>query len=201
MIQPNSQHTFLCKYTEVFGLLRKKNNKYIQGLCLACHHRHNTALPVFYSDNVYVLSMSYFESSWANSIESQFHALCVRRWEPLTAPESIVHISTWTRLRYIAYHPPYFSSIVFSVYSLYGTSPRALSTAPGESDRICQRHLFRGGCQHQLCINLLRDRARNANKPCGRRSVKHPTEVPNGTRRKNNHAFAFIDRRRIQPLI
>lgn len=53
---------------------------------------------------------------------------------------------------------------------------------------------FQGGCQHQLCINLLWDRARNTNKPCGRRSVKHPTEIPNGSSRKNNHGFAFINR-------
>lgn len=63
-----------------------------------CHHLDKNILPVFYLDKEYVLSMSYFESSWANSVESWFHGLCARRWEPLTATENIAQISTWTRL-------------------------------------------------------------------------------------------------------
>lgn len=63
----------------------------------------------------YVLYMSYFESSWATGIESCFHGLCVRRWEPLTAIESISQISDLDQT-VLAYHPSYFSLTVYTAH-------------------------------------------------------------------------------------
>lgn len=117
-----------------------KNNKYMQGLYVICHHLNNNIPPVFYLDNKYVLPVSYFESSWATSNKSWFHRLCV---EMRALDSNRKHCLDFCLDRPpLAYHPYYFSPIAFSVYSLYSTSPRALSTAPGESDRVCQRHLF-----------------------------------------------------------
>lgn len=63
----------------------------------------------------YVLYMSYFESSWATSIESCFHGLCVRRRKPLAAIESIVQISNLDQA-VLAYHPSYFSPTVYTAH-------------------------------------------------------------------------------------
>lgn len=79
----------------------------------------------------------------------------------------------------------------FSVYGLYSTSPRALSSAPGECDRVCQRCFFFSSeepVNTSFVSTFLKERARNTNKPCGRHTVMHPAEIPNGKRRKNNHA-------------
>lgn len=61
-------------------------------------------------------------------------------------------------------------------------------------DYVSGIFFFRGACQHQLCINLLWKRARNTNKPCGRRSVMHPSKIPNGKRRKKQSCLAFTNR-------
>lgn len=167
-----------------------KNNKYRQGLHVMCHHLGNNTYFlhtfVFYLDNTRrpcpILS--------PHGLTALNPAFTVRVWgdETLGQPQRALFRFLLGPL--LAYHPSYFSSIVFPVYSLYTTSTRPLSTAPGESDRVCQRHLFQRSLSTPALYQPSLGQGTNTNKPCGRRSVARRDQ--NSKKQEggeNNHAL------------